>query len=818
MCRSLVDYSRSQGLAAQDMIEVRQWLGQLGLDQYVELFEQNGIRADVLVDLTDADLRELGISLGDRKRLLRAIAVLCEPQTEPSTIGTGSATEGPPAEPLRRGAERRQLTVLFCDLVDSTPLSTRLDPEDMSEVVREYQTCCTRLIERFDGYVAKYMGDGLLAYFGYPQAHENDAERAVHAGLGIVDAVPQLQSRGVTRLQVRIGIATGLVVVGELIGTGTSQERTVVGETPALAQRLQALATPGSVVVADGTRRLLGDLFEVGALGPQMLKGFDEMAQAFRVKGVGKAESRFEALHPGSLTPLVGRDQELALLLDRWERALDGEGQVVLLSGEPGIGKSRTIEALCERLRDRPHRRLRYFCSPYHQTSALFPVVQRLERAAGFAQADTSEQELAKLEALLALSTSNVTSVVPLFADLLSVSVGDRYAPLDLNPWQQKEKTLEALANQLPGLAAVQPLLLIWEDAHWADPTSLELLDLVVDRVQSIPVLAIITFRPEFVARWTRHTHVTQLALSRLSRKQVATMIENVTPDKALPREVSDQIIAKTDGVPLFVEELTKTVLESGLLKDAGNRYTIAGPPLSLAIPATLQESLLARLDRLAPAKEVAQIGAVIGREFSYELLATVAAQPTGSLRQALEDLVRSELVFGHGPPPHTSFTFKHALVQDAAYWSLLRGKRQQWHAQIARVLEGPSPTSANTPPELLAYHFTQAGLFEEAVAHWQKAGQLAITHSALLEAVVHLTNGLDALEKLPDTVERQRRELDLQVALGSAIAGTKGHGSPEAGRVWERARQLCGALAEIRAASTRAVWTMQFLHSARRV
>jgi class 3 adenylate cyclase/tetratricopeptide (TPR) repeat protein len=769
------------------MIEVGQWLGQLGLDQYVELFEQNGIRADVLVDLTDADLRELGISLGDRRRLLKAIAVLREAPPEPPAAGTLP----------HQGPERRQLTVLFCDLVGSTALSARLDPEDMSEVVREYQACCTNLIERFDGHVAKYMGDGLLAYFGYPQAHENDAERAVHAGLGIAEAVPQLKSRQDTGLQVRIGIATGLVIVGELIGTGTAQERTVVGETPTLAQRLQGLATPGSIVVADGTRRLLGDLFEVEPLGPQALKGFDEAVQPFRVKGVGKAESRFEALHPGSLTPLVGRDQELALLLDRWERAMDGEGQVVLLSGEPGIGKSRIVEALCDRLHDVAHRRLRYYCSPYHQNSVLHPVIQQLERAAGYARADTSEQELAKLEALLTLSTNNVAAVAPLFARLLSISAGDRYPPLNLSPRQQKEKTLEALADQLPGLATVQPVLLIWEDAHWADPTSLELLDLVVDCVQSIPVLVIITFRPEFAARWTGYTHVTPLVLNRLSRKQAATMIQNVTSDKALPHEVFDQIIAKTDGVPLFVEELTKTVLESGLLKDAGNRYTLAGPLPPLAIPATLQDSLLARLDRLAPVKEVAQIGAVIGREFSYELLAAVTAQPPKALRQALADLVKSELVFGHGPPPYASYTFKHALVQDAAYGSLLRSKRQQWHSRIARVLEDRFSEIADTQPELLAHHFTQAGFAEQAVVYWQRAGELAITRSALVEAVAHLTQGLEALKNLPDTVGHQRCELGLQISLGSAIGGTKGLGSPQAGRTWERARELCGALGE---------------------
>jgi class 3 adenylate cyclase len=528
---------------------------------------------------------------------------------------SGAAAPAPAATPVTARAaeaERRQLTVMFCDLVGSTALAATLDPEDLREVIRAYQDCCAGVIARFEGHIAKFMGDGVLAYFGYPYAHEDDAERAVRAGLDIVAGLAALPASAKSELAVRIGIATGLVVVGDLIGEGASQEHAVVGETPNLAARLQAIAEPNSVVISRRTRRLLAGWFELTDLGVSQLKGIAEPVRAWRVGTEGKAESRFEALRGQGLTPLVGRDHEIALLLDRFERAKDGEGQVVLLAGEAGIGKSRIVRALRERLGDEPFTPLSHYCSPYHQSSALYPVIGLLQRGAGLRQEDPAEERLAKLESLLALSTENLAEAVPLLAALLSVPVGEAWPALDLTPQRQKQRTLEVLVGQVAGLAARQPVVTVYEDAHWIDPTSLELLDLLIDRIQGLPALLVVTYRPEFTPPWTGYAHVTSLSLSRLTRRHGSAMVDRVTGGKALPAEVLQQIVAKTDGIPLFVEELTKTVLESGLLRDAGDHYELSGLQAPLAIPATLHDSLMARLDRLAPVKEVAQIGAAI--------------------------------------------------------------------------------------------------------------------------------------------------------------------------------------------------------------
>ena len=574
---------------------------------------------------------------------------------------------------------------MFVDLVGSTALASRLDPEEMAELLRAYQSAVAGAIARFEGHVAKYMGDGVLAYFGYPRAHEDEAERAVRAGLAAVAAVHSLGSAPSGTLAARVGIATGPVVVGELIGEGAAREETVVGDTPNLAARLQTLAEPGAVVIAARTRQLIGGLFDLAELGLHPLKGFPVPVRAWRVVAEGATESRFEALHGAGLTPLVGREHEIGLLLERWGRAKEGEGQVVLLVGEPGIGKSRLVRALRGRLESEPHTALSHYCSPHHQTSPLYPVTSLLERAAGFAADDPTAVRLDKLEALLALSTDNGSAVAPLLAALLSLATDERYPPLDMSPHRQKERTLEVLADQLLGLAAHRPVLALYEDVHWADPTSLELLDLVVDRVQGAPALVLITFRPEFVPPWTRYAHVTALTLSRLSRRQGAAMVERLSAGKALPATVLDQIVAKTDGVPLFVEELTRAVLETNLLRDEGDHYALAGPLPPMAIPTTLQESLLARLDRLAPAREVAQVAAAIGREFSHELLAVAALVPESDLQAALDDLVESGLVFRRGTPPQATYSFKHALVQDAAYATLVRAKRQRLHARYRR-------------------------------------------------------------------------------------------------------------------------------------
>jgi predicted ATPase len=541
---------------------------------------------------------------------------------------------------------------------------------------------------------------------------------------------------------VRVGIATGLVVVGDLIGAGVSQEKAVVGETPNLAARLQALAEPGAVVIASSTRKLTGGLFEYRDLGSVALKGFAENVPTWQVLGAGAAEGRFEALH-GTTTPLIGREEEIELLLRRWQRAKSGEGSVVLVSGEPGIGKSRIAQTILERLRGEPHTPLRVFCSPHHQNSPLYPTIVQLERAAGFRREDTVEQRLDKLEGVLAEATGDVVEVVPLIAELLSIPTGDRYQPLNFTSQKQKEKTLHALLVQVEGRAARQPVLMVVEDAHWIDPTSRELLDLVIDRVPTLPVVVIVTFRPEFAPPWVGRSHVTLLSLNRLPPRQRAEMIAQVSGGKALPRDIADQIIDRTDGVPLFVEEMTKAVIESGLLRDAGDRYMVVGPLAPLAIPATLQASLLARLDRLAPTREVAQIAAALGRQFSHELISAVAALPPPQLDDALEQLVTAELIFQRATPPDAEYKFKHALVQDAAYSTLLRSRRQQLHARIATTLEEQFPDIVMAQPALLARHCAEAGLAEKAVGYWLKAGQQAMARSAMMEAAAGLQKGL---------------------------------------------------------------------------
>ena len=580
----------------------------------------------------------------------------------------------------------------------------------------------------------------------------------------------------------RVGIATGLVVVGDLLGEGAAQEQAVIGETPNLAARLQGLAEPNTVVIADNTRRMLGGLFDYRDLGILPVAGIDYPVHVWRVLGASLVGSRFEALRAAS-TPLIGREEEIALLTRRWERAKAGDGSVVLIVGEPGIGKSRIAETLLEQLGKEPHTRLRYFCSPHHQHSAFYPSITQLEQAAGFRREDTAETRLDKLVAVLAMANKDLSEAVPLLADLLSIPTGDRYPPLNLTPQKRKAKTLQVQVAQVEGLAARQPLLMLWEDIHWSDPTTLESLDLLIDRAATLRVLMILTFRAEFTPPWVGRPHVTLLSLNRLPPRHRAEMIANVTGGKTLPKEIADQIIDRTDGVPLFIEELTKSVLESGWMTGAGNH---------LAIPTTLQASLLARLDRLAPTREVAQIAATLGRQFSHEFISAVAEMPPARLDDALDQLVRAELIFRRGTPPDAEYTFKHALVQDAAYSTLLRGRRQQLHASIVRVLEEQFPGTGETQPELLAHHCTRAGLIEKGVTYRHRAGRHAMARSAMIEAVAQLAQGLELLADLPAGDERDHLELDVQVALGAAFAATKGFAALEVGRAYERARELC--------------------------
>jgi tetratricopeptide (TPR) repeat protein len=672
-------------------------------------------------------------------------------------------------------------------------------------VIGAYHRCAAAVIEGAGGFVAKYMGDGVLAYFGYPRADEHDAERAVRAGLQLVEAVAGLDTPAETRLRLRVGIATGLVVVGDLLGRGAAQEQAVVGETPNLAARLQALAQPGQVVIAPSTRRLTAGLFDYEDLGAVEIKGLAAPVAAARVLRESGAESRFEALR-ATRTPLVGRNEELALLQRRWHQAKSGEGCLVLVSGEPGIGKSRLAQTLVEGLAGEPHTRPRSFCSPHHQDSALYPTIAQLERAAGFRREDTADERLDKLEVALAQATNDLREAAPLLAGLLSIPAGERYPPLNLTPQKQKERTLQSLVTQVDGLAVRQPVLMVFEDAQWSDPTSLELLDLIIDRAPALPLLLIVTYRPEFSPPWAGRPHVSLLALNRLAPRQRAEMIGGITGGKALPEEIAAQIVDRTDGVPLFVEELTKAVVESDILTDVGDRYAATGPMPALAIPASLQASLLARLDRLAPVREVAQIGAALRRQFSHELISAVAVlgsgpgMPQPQLDDALGQLVGAELIYRRGTPPDAEYTFKHALVQDAAYGTLLRSRRQQLHARIAATLEDRFTQIVAAQPALLAHHCTEAYLTEKAVGYWLAAGWQAWTRSALAEAVSLLRRGLAVVPALPDTDRRRETELDLQIALGQALMTSRMRGVPELADVYSRARELALVLNRPRA------------------
>lgn len=765
-------------------MDIAAWLSGLGLAKYATIFAKNEITPEVLPHLSDADLEALGLPMGPRKLVLAAIAGLGNADMRDPKPVAGST--------LRVEAERRQLTVMFVDLVGSTALSSHLDPEEMAEVIGKYQNAVAGEITRVDGHVAKFMGDGVLAYFGWPRAHEDEAERAVRAGLAITAAVAKLVTPANEALGARIGIATGLVVVGDLVGEGAAQEAAVVGETPNLAARLQSLAEVGCVVIAASTRLLLGELFELVDLGTHDLKGFATPVQAWLVISESQAEGRFEALHGMRLMSLVGRDQEVAVLLECWRRAKAGKGQVALISGEPGIGKSRIALALRERLRSEECVSLRYHGSPYHTNSALFPVMEQLRRAAGFEHEDTPEVKLTKLEALLALAVPEPKSAIPLIAEHLAIPTSGQYPAPEDGPEQKKAKTFQALIAQLEGLAARQPVLMTAEDAHWFDPSSLELFDRVVDRIERLPVLLVVTFRPEFAPRWTSRPHVTLLTLNRLGQNESTVLIDHLSRGRPLPVEVQAQILAKTEGVPLFVEELTKAVLESGLLRETGKRYELSGSLPPLAIPSTLQDSLLARLDRLMPVKEIAQIGAVIGREFSYELLAATAQMDEPKLRSALDELVRAELAFCRDTPTDAIYTFKHALVRDAAYESLLKSRRQQLHCRIATVLRERFPDRAEAEPEVLAHHATEGGLLDDAVSYWHKAGLRANYRSANAEAIAHLSRGLDLLATLPETPARDNREIDLQLALGIPQLAAKGHRSAEVMAAYTRARELC--------------------------
>jgi class 3 adenylate cyclase/predicted ATPase len=771
--------------------EVDCWLARLGLGKYATLFAENEITVDVLPDLTDADLKELGLPLGARKKIIKAASMLDPGMGLDQRPGMAETPAGvAPFTPAQ--AERRQLTLMFVDLVGSTAMSAQLDPEEMGEVLEGFQNAVAGEITRLEGHVAKYMGDGVLAYFGFPAAHEDDAERAVRAGLAIVQALAAVRASGVAPLMVRIGIATGLVVVGDLIGEGAAREQTVVGETPNLAARLQAVAAAGQVVVAETTRRLVGDLFELEALAPQSLKGITGTVSAFVVLAERPIESRFEARQGGVLGAIVGREQELSLLQERWRRARDGEGQVVLLSGEAGIGKSRITRGLIDALAADQHTRIGYQCSPYHADSALHPAIVQLTRMAGILDGDTGEQQLDKLERLLGKAGADVPAVAPLMATLLGLPFEERYGVLDLRPEQLRARTLQMLVDQLIGLARQRPVLFVVEDAHWIDPTTLEMLDLCLDRIATAPVMLLVTARPVFRHGFGGHPIVTSLALNRLGREDTAAIVQRLTGGKPLPADLLAEITAKTDGVPLFIEELTKSALESGLLRETDSAFVLDRPLGELAIPTSLHDSLMARLDRMQPVKEVAQTAACIGREFDYRLLTAIAAQPAPQVAEALERLAAAELIFRRGTPPEASYLFKHALVRDAAYESLLKSKRQAVHQRILEAL-----AASDALPQVLGHHAREAGLIEQAIAHYEMAGRQAWARPAYLEAIANLRQAIDLVRKLGDDKLVRERELQMQIVIGQACIAGFGYGAAETAAEFARALTLLRELGE---------------------
>ena len=760
-------------------MDVGTWLGSLGLDHYESTFRENGIEADALAELTDQRLRDIGIPLGHRLRMLRAIRELAATDTSPSLVPSA-----------RDGAERRHMTVMFCDFAGLSALTAELDPEDMAELIRASQSAIAAAVARFDGHVAKWVGDGATVYFGYPRAHEDDAERAARAGLALMEAVARLSHEHRVTLEPRIGISSGLVVVGELIGEGEARERGVVGDTANLAARLRSLAQPGTIMVSEPTRRLLGKTFELKPLGPQSLKGFKSPVATWLILREQAIVSRFDASRSEALTPFIGRETEMMLLLERWRRTVGGAGQVVLLSGEAGIGKSRILARLRERVGDEPHIVMRYQCSPHHLNDTFYPVIGQIWHDAGFVGGEPADARLEKLERLVESTGLACEEIVPPLAALLAIPTGDRYPTLDMTPAEARERTLSAMIMTIVELAKQTPILMFLEDAHWIDPTTLDLTNRVVEQVRQLPILLVITHRPEFSPSWDSQSHVTSLVLNRLTRHQALRMIDGVASGKKLPAEVLDQIVAKTDGVPLFMEELTKSVLESELLREEEGAYVLTSALTPLAIPSTLHDSLTARLDRLSPIKETAQIGAAIGREFPHTLLEAISPIKGDALDGVLRQLMDAELIHRRGAPPKASYVFKHALVQDAAYGSLLRSRRQRIHAQIAWALK-QHITEDEYPPATIAHHFTEAGLVAPAAAAWLGAAELALSQSAPVEAERHARTGLSLIPSIAEGRDRDALELSLLVARAYALVPLKSISAPETYEVMSAAKRL---------------------------
>ncbi len=716
-----------------------------------------------------------------------------------------SVTPGDSHASTARGPERRQLTVMFCDLVGSTPLTQQLDPEDLREVIGAYRSTCLPVIEHYGGFVSRFMGDGLLVLFGYPTAHEDDAERAVMAGLGIIEAMHELNESlewaGVDELKVRLGIATGLVIAGDRIGAGASEEDAIIGEPPNLAARLQSFAKPNCVVISDNTHHLLSGRFECEDLGRHDLKGFAAPQSIWKVQRPLTISSRFAAAHGSELPPLVDRKEELEPQLRLWEKARRGDGQVILIRGEPGIGKSRLAQELNDRVTSTTHYRIRYQCSPYYRNTALFPFIDQLSRAARFRPDDAPTERLKKLERLLKTADPNPGEALPLMASMLSVPMEDPGPLATMTPQRRREKTIETLITQYRGLCAQRPLLVIFEDLHWVDPTSRELIDIFVENLLDTRVLAVFTARPSFRPDWTEREHVNVFDLNRFEPRDGLTLIEQVAGPRTVPELLSHEILERTDGVPLFVEELTRTLLDLDIVSPNRESNAAVESQVTRAIPATLQDSLMARLDQLGAAKRVAQLGATIGRQFSLALLKALASRQahfdSAALPELLQRLQETDLLTVHGTAPNLNYTFKHALVRDAAYDSLLKRQREGLHREIVTVLEEEFEETVETRPELLAYHCSEAQLCDKAVEYWLEAGRRAADASANVEAVSHLRSGLSLLPRVRDPALRKRVELDTRVALGAPLISTKGPGSSQVEKNYTRALKLCAEVPE---------------------